>query len=648
MHFSALTFPTQVCKRLRSRRDLAALAVVLAVAVVLYAMFVGVYMDDVFIYLRVARNIVAGHGPVINGGDAHFPVTSPLWVFLLALFQKVLPGPGLVFWAKSLFIICLGAASILFFSLLRRRLGIWAALAPLPIFFNSVTLTCAGGEIALLYLGLLGMIWAAERENFRLVGIFAALGYLARGEAVLMLAPIFLWQLLGPARRKIGWKGICKNLLTTAAWFLSLALVWHLYYYLRFDSIFPETFQIKIIQGQSGKWKMYYNAARPHILQFLNGHWLLVPLLIIGLAGIGPGSWFLLVFTLLHYYAYKLLTIPNYHWYFYDFDLLLTAFPIFGLALLAGWAGRRLARRRFGRGKAVRLTAALAMLILAVIVSLALFPLLHLGAYRGDNRLPAYTRACRWLQPRVKPGDILLASEIGIIGFLLPEVTIRDTNGIATPGVTIDTIEDYEYFVNLFHPAFLVKNINLADFSIFCAPSGYLVYERVFRADETSRPGTPFSTEVRVPKINFQPPPGMDSLFNLFRGKKNDFQSAFRLMNERWVFFAHAPFLTRIPVPAPARNFTLSCGYIPEFFREGIGFSDGVEIRITAIKGTARIPMERRVFSPRQEPERMAPGHEELLKIFFDPGCFDSLEIEIDPRRNNNCDWTYIGRADFR
>jgi hypothetical protein len=283
-----LTFPARAARRLRSRPDLVGLAIVLTAAVVLYAIFVGVYMDDVFIYLRVARNIVSGYGPVFNAGDAHFPVTSPLWVFLLALFQKVLPGPGLVFWAKFLFIICLVVDALILFSLLQKKLGSWAALAPLPLFFNNVTLTCAGGEIALLYLGLLGMIWAAEKQNFRLVGIFAALGYLARGEAVLMLAPIFLWQLLGPVRKKIGWNGICKNLLTTATWFLSLALVWHAYYFLRFNAIFPETFKIKMIQGQSGKWGMYYNTTRPHILQFLHGHWLLLPLLAVGLIGLGP------------------------------------------------------------------------------------------------------------------------------------------------------------------------------------------------------------------------------------------------------------------------------------------------------------------------------------------------------------------------
>ena len=103
------------------------------------------------------------------------------------------------------------------------------------------------------------------------------------------------------------------------------------------------------------------------------------------------------------------MTIPNYHWYYYDFDLLLTAFPLFGLALLARLAGRRLAMLRFGRGKGMRIAAMVVILVLAVMTIMAIYPLQRLGDYRSDNRLPAYVRILRWLEPRLKPGDIVLA-----------------------------------------------------------------------------------------------------------------------------------------------------------------------------------------------------------------------------------------------
>ncbi len=55
--------------------------VVLVCSLYLFGTNVGVFMDDVYIYLRVVKNIVNGNGAVLNPGDNHFAVTSPLWYF---------------------------------------------------------------------------------------------------------------------------------------------------------------------------------------------------------------------------------------------------------------------------------------------------------------------------------------------------------------------------------------------------------------------------------------------------------------------------------------------------------------------------------------------------------------------------------------
>jgi hypothetical protein len=91
-----------------------------------------------------------------------------------------------------------------------------------------------------------------------------------------------------------------------------------------------------------------------------------------------------------------------------------------------------------------------------------------------------------------------------------------------------------------------------------------------------------------------------------------------------------------------------SCGFIPEFYREGIGISDGVELRITAINGTVRTLLASKIFSPREEPKHKLRKHVRFLNVTFAPGSFGFLEVAIDPRRNNVCDWTFIGRAVFR
>jgi arabinofuranosyltransferase len=47
--------------------------------------------DDAFINLRVVRMILAGHGPVFNAGERVEVTTSPLWVWILAVADVVLP-----------------------------------------------------------------------------------------------------------------------------------------------------------------------------------------------------------------------------------------------------------------------------------------------------------------------------------------------------------------------------------------------------------------------------------------------------------------------------------------------------------------------------------------------------------------------------
>ena len=61
----------------------AALGVLLAAGLGLSRAWVG---DDGFINLRVARNLLAGHGPVFNVGERVEAITSPLWLYLIAAF----------------------------------------------------------------------------------------------------------------------------------------------------------------------------------------------------------------------------------------------------------------------------------------------------------------------------------------------------------------------------------------------------------------------------------------------------------------------------------------------------------------------------------------------------------------------------------
>jgi arabinofuranosyltransferase len=65
----------------------AAAAVVLAIGAWNYRWM----SDDAFITLRVVKQLVAGHGPVFNVGERVEASTSPLWTFVLAVFDVLTP-----------------------------------------------------------------------------------------------------------------------------------------------------------------------------------------------------------------------------------------------------------------------------------------------------------------------------------------------------------------------------------------------------------------------------------------------------------------------------------------------------------------------------------------------------------------------------
>ncbi len=435
---------------------------VLAIAISFFFMNVTVYMDDVFILFRVAKNIANGTGPVLNPGDSHFPVTSPLWVFLLAFLTKIFGFIDMVLLAKIVSTIFLGIASFLAYLLLRRYIGSWAVLTPLPILFNYISVSTAGGEIALVYLSLFAVLWAYYlKRNFILTGLAAAAAYLARPELILVLPVLALHYLLTWKKENKTFRIMLTDWGKLVMAFLAIVSVWHVYYALQFHSIFPNTLKTKVTQGKSGMWPLYYRFGRPLTLEMLAGKYLLAIPMLLGLLYFREVSLSLLLYTTLHYYAYKLLTIPYYHWYYYDFFLLVPMFTMFGIIALFLFPGKYLkiyAEHRkpgFKFPLCLKITAALFILFLAGGSIFITTKLNNLSPYKNDGRLHSYKKIADSIRPKIKKGDVLLTPEIGIVGYYLEDAVIRDLCGIASPDVTTANINNLDYFVKIYSPRFI-------------------------------------------------------------------------------------------------------------------------------------------------------------------------------------------------
>jgi arabinofuranosyltransferase len=172
--------------------------------------------DDGFIYLRVVREITAGHGPVFDAGQRVEAFTSPLWLFMLWVSDVLTPIP-LEWIAVTLGLVCSFAGlafAVVGASQLSRRasatsesarsfvvpFGILVFVAVLPawVFETSgletgLCFAWIGGSLAIL------VRWASsdDRRVRPHEAVILGLGWLVRPELVLLSALFVVLTVFG-------------------------------------------------------------------------------------------------------------------------------------------------------------------------------------------------------------------------------------------------------------------------------------------------------------------------------------------------------------------------------------------------------------------------------------------------------------------
>lgn len=204
--------------------------VAIAVLYGVVAIVLGVgLVDDSYIFLRYARNVAEGYGPVFNIGDRVEGYTAPLWLLVLVLAAHTpWPLPDVAFVTGGL--VGIGALVLVLFSSGTKYW--WPAvvgtvfLATHPPF---VFWAWSGMDTVLAAGVLLAAVLAAERGHAFLTGMLFGLSILARPDAlwfVPALAGLFVWR--------YGWLGAMRQswrvIVPVAALVLPHLLWRHAYY----------------------------------------------------------------------------------------------------------------------------------------------------------------------------------------------------------------------------------------------------------------------------------------------------------------------------------------------------------------------------------------------------------------------------------
>lgn len=469
-------------------------------------------VDDAFIYLRIAHNMMVGLGPVWNSGDAFTNSTSGLWPSLIAVCGSVFGAAKLPIISKSLFYLCLcGASAFLYLLLKGSKANHLAWIAPLAIFLPGQLIFVIGMETALALLTVLGAIWAyTSNRSLYLTAIFLGLFYLTRAEGILF-ATLLVADYLGfgwyRRRREDTARERLIALMGPGLACLGLAASWHVYTLAFTGTFFPATLNAKMIQGASGTfWEPFATKIVSNALDAVRRNPFIVVLAVFGAGWLLRATPLIAWWTAIHLCAYGALQVAAYGWYYYPlfFAMTLAMFLGFGQVPSSALrfvqdasASKKLLEATFTLLAAIALTVLTIKSQTAIAHPLAWLKDLRLHGFPdpADDRRRAYEQVSEWFlkdRPETR-GAAILTDEIGVLGYHLREWKIVDEIGLTDPGFTNARIHDWDYYVGHFAPQFLVRNYIanqplILNFNV--RGERYVSYRKVFTAD------SPFPSQI--------------------------------------------------------------------------------------------------------------------------------------------------------
>jgi hypothetical protein len=392
-----------------------------------------VLCDDAYITFRVARNFAEGHGLCFNPGERVLSTTAPGLALALAGFH--LAGGDIVWGARALSFAGLALAVLCLVALGRRagqaEAGFAAALL-LCVFPDLIWIW--GNECALL-LGLACLtLWLADAGRPAACALVAVTGSMVRPDFTLLALTVGVVWLVRNRRHFLIYATIGGL----------MGLGWLFVMEQTAGTLLPHTLAAKARQGEwiaqmdpranamvlylgGFRWLMRRLVFdRPLGFFTLFGAWILVtdlaPLNKTAASTAAPRTgwlWLTACWSLLHLAAYALIGVPgSYVWYYYPLWLFVCATAGLGLCR----AVEMVAPPHVTALNAAQTPpASPGGLRLGLFVCLTLFLAINLqGLVRDENsqrKLAAYRQMGELVRRDVAPGQSVMLSEIGIIGY---------------------------------------------------------------------------------------------------------------------------------------------------------------------------------------------------------------------------------------
>lgn len=401
-------------------RDWLAVAALLGLALVLLSNFRFAAIDDSYIYLRVADNILHGNGWVFNIGERVNACTSPLYTMLLALIRVFVHSPDVAL--VACYGIGLIAIVLIQYVALRaenRALAFAMAVVSVTdsILFHSIAM-----ETTLFLSCILAAAWAYQKNAYALCGMFCAFSALNRPEG---LALIFIISAIHAYRTRAG-------LLRAQITFAAVLLPWLIFSRLYFGHFLSNSISAKAAQSAMGAIFFHMNWGAMLVYRMLLP-WVTIPLALAGaflaIRRIKDGFVYFAIpvlFGIVQIAAYAIFRAPfNYRWYYAPADLAINMCVV--LAIYSGW--HLLQERVASAADSPVWAGVFVVAVLLLLTRLGAAPFELPRPYESEEN---YTAIGNWIKANSSSDDRVACMEIGYVGYF-SQRRILDIAGLIHP-----------------------------------------------------------------------------------------------------------------------------------------------------------------------------------------------------------------------
>jgi hypothetical protein len=421
---------------------------VLFLVVVFFRYKTRTITDDAFITYRYSRNLINGLGLVYNPGERVLGTTTPLYTFVIALGMILGFSP----WVFSLILDCFFMTAVLWMLL---RIGevsgdrLWGYLVIFLLFMDPLLcLPVAGMETGLFLFLIYGAFLALIKEKRVLSAVLALLALFTRPEGGLVLMLVLPLALVDFKSRKLR-KDWAKILMIVLIPLLFAAIFMKIYY----GSLIYQSIKGKHAHTNVTKvWGLFFNYFFKR--QFYVGDRF-------DIRGILEWTGFILIlarYPKLRIFVYWFLaylifmrvgrapSFVHYHTPLYHVEMMGLGIALITLARILGSALYKTAMFLFKKPKEslvkkmpphspLFIPFAFFLLILISPVFFNVSTQIVFWVYRSKRPIlecKGYETAGPWIENHTAPGDVVMAPEIGYIGYF-SQRRIFDVMGLVTP-----------------------------------------------------------------------------------------------------------------------------------------------------------------------------------------------------------------------